>query len=67
MVEYTTKQMTELIEQYIHNIDDRKMLLMRLIDGISFEKIGFAMELTTKTVRRRIHKGEEILFRHIQK
>ena len=50
---------------YIHNADDRKMLLLRLIDGMTFEQIGFEMSMTTKTVRIRIHKGEAILFRHL--
>ena len=41
------------------------MLALRLIDGMTFEQIGFEMGMTTKTVRIRIHKGEEILFRHL--
>jgi DNA-directed RNA polymerase specialized sigma24 family protein len=64
-MEYTNSQVRELIAEHIHNSDDRKMLLLRLIDGMSFEAIGFEMGMTTKTVRIRIHKGEEILFKHI--
>ena len=64
-MEYTNSQVRELIAEHIHNSDDRKMLLLRLIDGMSFEAIGFEMGMTTKTVRVRIHKGEEILFKHI--
>jgi DNA-directed RNA polymerase specialized sigma24 family protein len=41
------------------------MLQLRLIDGMTFEQIGVEMGMTTKTVRIRIHKGEEILFEHI--
>jgi DNA-directed RNA polymerase specialized sigma24 family protein len=41
------------------------MLSFRLIDGMTFEQIGFEMGMTTKTVRTRIHKGEETLFKHI--
>ena len=64
-MEYTNSQARELIAEHIHNADDRKMLALRLIDGMTFEQIGFEMGLTTKTVRQRIHKGEEVLFRHI--
>ena len=63
-MEYTNSQVRNLIAEYIHNADDRKMLLLRLIDGMSFEAIGFEMGMTTKTVRVRIHKCELILFRH---
>ena len=68
--EYTTDLITELIKQHIHNKLDRKMLYWRLVDGDTFEEIlnkVFNEEglRTVKTVRTRIHKGEDILFRHI--
>lgn len=64
-MEYTNSLIRELIADYIHNAVDRQMLSMRLIDGMTFEAIGFEMGMTTKTVRLRIHKGEEILFKHV--
>ena len=64
-MEYTNSQVRELIAEYCHNADDRRMLQLRLIDGMTFEQIGFEMGMTTKTVRKRIHKQEEILFKHI--
>ena len=64
-MEYTNSQIRDLIAEHIHNTDDRKMLQLRLIDGRTFEQIGYEMGMTTKTVRIRIHKGEEILFKHI--
>ena len=64
-MEYTNSQIRDLISEHIHNADDRRMLQLRLIDGMTFEQIGFEMGMTTKTVRIRIHKGEEILFKHI--
>ena len=68
--EYETDQIVELIKQHIHNKIDRQMLYWRLVDGETFEEIlgkVFNMDKirTVKTVRNRIHKGEEILFRHI--
>ena len=67
--EYETDQIVELIKQHIHNKLDRQMLYWRLVDGETFEEIlgkVFNMDKirTVKTVRNRIHKGEEILFRH---
>ena len=64
-MEYTNSQIRELIAEYIHDKADRIMLELRLIDGMSFEAIGFEVGMTTKTVRLRIHRGEAILFRHI--
>ena len=64
-MEYTNSQVRELIAEHIHNADDRKMLHLRLIDGMTFEQIGFEVGMTTKTVRIRIHKQEQILFKHL--
>jgi len=64
-MEYTNSQIRELIAEHIHNLSDRRMLELRLIDGMTFEAIGFELGMTTKTVRVRIHKGEEILFKHL--
>ena len=64
-MEYTNSQVRDLIAEHIHNADDRKMLSLRLIDGMTFEQIGFEMGMTTKTVRVRIHKQEQILFKHL--
>ena len=64
-MEYTNTLIRELIADYIHNAIDRQMLQLRLIDGMTFEQIGFEMGMTTKTVRLRIHRGEEALFKHI--
>ena len=69
--EYTTDQMMELIRQYVHDVIDRKMLVWRLIHGYTFDKITQmvwekeGVRFEEKTVRTRIHKQEEILFRHL--
>ena len=68
--DYTTDEIMELIKQHVHNKVDRKMLYWRLVDGDTFESIlnkVFNEEgiRTVKTVRNRIHKGEDIIFRHI--
>lgn len=64
-MEYTNSHIKELILEHIHNSEDRKMLYLRLVDGLTFEEISFRMQMTPKTVRVRIHKGESILFKHI--
>jgi len=64
-MEYTNTQIRELIAEYIHNQIDRKMVFERLVNGMTFEKISEIYQLDVKTVRKRIHKCEDIIFRHI--
>ena len=68
---YSIDQIEELIRQYIHNKIDRRLLALRLVDGETFESIAGIMlaedniSMDVKTIRKHIHKGEEILFAHI--
>ena len=64
-MEYTNSQIKFLIEEYVHNSQDREMLYSRLVDGLTFEQIGFNFGMTTKTVRKRLRKQEDIIFRHL--
>ena len=64
-MEYTNSQIHDLIAEHIHNATDRKMVFERLVNGLTFEKISEIYQMDVKTVRKRIHKCEEILFRHI--
>jgi DNA-directed RNA polymerase specialized sigma24 family protein len=64
-MEYTNSQIRELIAEHIHNQIDRKMVFERLVNGMTFEKISEIYQLDVKTVRKRIHKCEDIIFRHI--
>ena len=63
--EYSNSQIHELIREFIHDETDRKILFVRLVNGKTFASIAEAVGLDEKTVRKRIHKGEEILFRHL--
>ena len=64
-MEYTNSQIRELIQEHIHHEDDRKMLFLRLVQGKTFDQISEIVRKDVKTVRKHIHKGEEILFRHL--
>ena len=69
--EYETDQAVELIRQHIHNRIDRDMLYLRLIDGLTYERIAqeiylkYDIRFEVKTVRTHINKGEDIIFAHI--
>lgn len=64
-MEYTNSQIRELVAEHIHNQVDRKMVFDRLVNGLTFEKISEVYQLDVKTVRKRIHRCEDIIFRHI--
>lgn len=64
-MEYTNSQIRELIEEYIHNKRDRAILMVRLIDGLTFEQIAELVEMSPRQVRTIVHKCESELFKHL--
>lgn len=66
-MEYSNSQIREIIGEYIHNERDRALLVRRLIDGITFERLAEEFDLSVRQTKSIIYKGQEKIFRHIPK
>lgn len=64
-MEYTNSQIRELIAEHIHSERDRAILLRRLIDGITFERLAEEFEMSPRAIRTLVHRNEAVLFKHI--
>lgn len=64
MIEYTNSEISAIIADRIHSERDRKLLLSRYVDGLTYEKIGEMYDLTPRQVQNIIRKHENTLFRH---
>ena len=64
-MEYSNSQIREIIGEYIHNERDRKILIRRLIDGVTFERLAEEFDLSVRQTKSIIYKGQEKIFRHI--
>ena len=68
MIEDFNKSRTEweeIIEKYVFSEFDRKLLKRRLLDGLTFEKLAEEMDMSERNIRRKVHKAQEKLFKHI--
>ena len=65
MMEYTNSRIRELIGEYIHSDRDRDLLVKRLIDGHTFERLAEEFDMSDRQVKRVIYKLQEQLFKHI--
>ena len=64
-MEYSNSQIREIIEEYIHSERDRKILIRRLIDGVTFERLAEEFELSVRCTKSIVYKGQAKVFRHI--
>ena len=52
----TNSQIAELIGEHIHSERDRQIMRMKLIDGLTYEKIAEIMEMSPRYVRSLVRK-----------
>lgn len=54
-----------IINEWIHNEVDRKMLIRYLLDGIHLESLAEEFELSTVQTQKRVDNAKKQLFKHI--
>jgi AraC-like DNA-binding protein len=65
-MEYSNSQVREVIGEYIHNARDRKIMLRRMIDGITLERLAEEFDMSVSQMKRIIKRESDIVFRHIR-
>ena len=50
------------IDEYIHSERDRKILVLRLIDGLTYEQIAEAVDMSARQVKNIVYKAQDRLF-----
>jgi hypothetical protein len=55
----------ELINEWVHNEQDRKMLERHLLDGVAFYTLSVEFFLSEEQIKKRIGKAKAQLFRHL--
>lgn len=65
MREYTNPHIRKVIDDYIHNERDRKILVRRFIDGVCYEPLAEEFDLSVRQVKNIVYKYESIIFGHL--
>ena len=55
-VELKNSELAEIIGENIHSERDRQIMRMKLIDGLTYEKIAEIMEMSPRYVRSLVRK-----------
>ena len=64
-MEYTNSEITNLIDEHIHNKRDRAILKQRLVDGITYEKLAENFEMSVRQIKNIVYKSEDKLFKYL--
>lgn len=61
----SNSEISQLIDEWLHNERDRKILKRRLIDGIIYERIAEEYGLSVTQVKNIVSNGRKELLRHL--
>lgn len=66
MITYTNSQISHVIDEYVHNERDRKILKRRFVDGIVFDKLAEEFDLSVRQVKNIVYKSEKIFLKYLK-
>ncbi len=55
-----------LIDEWIHNERDRKILKRRLLDGVIYDKLAEEFDLSVRHVKQIVYRSEDKIFKHVK-
>ena len=61
----TNSEIDHLISEYIHSQRDREVLHLRLVDGLTYEKIADKMDMSVRQIKNIVYRAEVKLFKHL--
>lgn len=63
MPEISCSQMAYLIDEWVTNERDRRILKRRLIDGICYEPLSEEFDLSVRRLKAIVYKWQEVIYR----
>ena len=65
-IELSRSKIEGLIDEWILNERDRKILKRRMCDGVLFDPLAEEFNLSVQRVKAIVYKGKDIIYRHIK-
>lgn len=66
-MEYRNSDIAAIIDEYIHNERNRKILKRRFIDGICLEPLAEEFDLSERQIKNIIYKHENLILSKLEK
>lgn len=62
--EISCSQMAHLIDEWIPNERDRRIMYRRMIDGVVFDALADEFDLSVRRIKAIVYKWQEVVYRH---
>ena len=67
MSDYTNSEIIAYINEYIHSERDRKILLDRFVNGLTFKELEARHNLSERQIKRIVRKADNFFIIHLRK
>ena len=67
MLDLRISEVKNLIDEWIYNERDRKILKRRLLDGITYERLADEFDMSERQIKNIVYKGEKRIFTKVGK
>ena len=64
---YRNSDISNVIDEYVHNQEHRKILKSRFIDGLTYDELANTYPISVRQLKRIIYKYDKILIKMAQK
>ncbi len=64
-IDLSRSQVSALVDEWIFNERDRKILKRRLLDGICYEPLAEEFDLSVRQIKAIVYKTQKVLFSKI--
>lgn len=64
-IKISTSELSHLIDEWIFNERNRKIVKRKMIDGITFERLAEEFDLSTQQVKSIVYKSQALLACHL--
>lgn len=62
-MDYRNSDIAHVIDEVIHSARDRRVLKLRYIDGLTYERLAAEMDMSVRQIQNIIYKNETAVFR----
>ena len=66
MMDLSRSEIEQLIDEWVLNERNRRILKRRLLDGITYERIAEEFMMSTRQIKNIVYKSEIKIFSHIK-
>lgn len=64
--DFSNSQIDKAINEWIHSERDRRILHLKLVDGLTYEKIAELEDMSPKRIQKIVWTAEDKLFTHLE-